>query len=327
MRESLLQHLKQVSPEEQSYREGNTQIIKELYANSGLGEVDKNCLLKQGNLVTVRAHSRFVNFPKHRHNFIEIMYVAEGSITHLIEGQELVMTKGDILLMNQQVEHSVRKASYDDIGINFIALPEFFEIPLKMLKKENVLAEFIVGTLRQKEKLAHYMLFHLQGVHAVENLMENMIESMIFDEQDEALQNQYSMGLVFLYLLEHLEHLSRKSTMNYKEMQLQTVLQYIQTDYKDANLTKIAEDLHQSVSVLSKKIKTETGYNFQELLQRRRFGQAVKFLVETDLPVEEIAVLVGYENLSYFYRQFQKRYHMTPRNYRIEHRGDAVIHI
>ena len=50
-------------------------------------------------------------------------------------------------------------------------------------------------------------------------------------------------------------------------------------------------------------------------------------LVESELPIEEIAVAVGYENQSYFYRQFKERYGMTPRKYRLEHKNDRTIRI
>lgn len=51
------------------------------------------------------------------------------------------------------------------------------------------------------------------------------------------------------------------------------------------------------------------------------------FLVESDLSIEEIVAAVGYENQSYFYRQFKERYGMTPRKYRLEHREDQRIRI
>ena len=39
-------------------------------------------------------------------------------------------------MLNQQVRHAIRRAEYEDIGINFIALPEFFEVPLSMLHED-----------------------------------------------------------------------------------------------------------------------------------------------------------------------------------------------
>lgn len=263
-----------------------------------------------------------MDFPEHRHNYVEIMYVVQGSITHVIEGKELVMQSGDVLMLNQYVAHSIKRAEYNDIGINFIALPEFFEIPLSMLNGKNVLAEFIIGALRQKNPVSHYMLFRLDNNLQIDNLMENMIESMFHEKNGSSgydIMNQYSMGLVFLYLLNHLEDLSHNSSMDYKETIVQAVLEYIDSDCRNANLTKIAEDTHQSVTVLSKLIKQRTGSNFQELLQQKRFSMAVKLLLDTDLSVEDIALDVGYENQSYFFRQFKSRYGMTPRKYRIEH--------
>ena len=58
---------------------------KQLYAKEQIGEIDRELLFKRGQLITVRPHSRFVDFPEHRHNYVEIMHVAQGSITHCIE--------------------------------------------------------------------------------------------------------------------------------------------------------------------------------------------------------------------------------------------------
>ena len=75
-------------------------------------------------------------------------------ITHIIGGKELTLHKGDVLMLNQQVRHAIRRAEYEDIGINFIALPEFFEVPLSMLHEKNVLAEFIAGAFGQKNPVS-----------------------------------------------------------------------------------------------------------------------------------------------------------------------------
>ena len=318
MKQKLLDELMKISEEEQKYLAGQGDIEKQLYAKEQIGEIDRELLLKRGQLITVRPHSRFVDFPEHRHNYVEIMYVAQGSITHFIEGTELVLHKGDVLMLNQQVVHSIKRADYQDIGINFIALPEFFEVPLSMLGGENVLARFVTSVFRQKDPVSHYLLFRLQENEQVENLMENMVESMLHGYANEDIINQYSMGIVFLYLLNHLENLSHNSSMDYKETVVQAVLGYINSDCKNASLMRIAEDTHQSITALSKLIKQKTGYNFKELLQRKRFQMAVHLLCDTKLSIEEIALDVGYENQSYFFRQFKERYGMTPHKYRKE---------
>ncbi len=315
MRKNLLDELKIPSLEEEKYLKGE-KIDKKLYTDFSLREVDKKHLLEEGKLITVRKHTRFVDFEKHRHNYVEMMYVVEGSIVHIIDDKRIELKKGDFLLLNQGISHSILRANYDDVGINFICLPEFFSIPLSMLQNKNILAEFIALTFRNNTE-PFYLLFRLKENKQIENLMENMIDSLVHNYPNEDIINQYTMGLVFLYLLNHLEDLSSNSSMNYKETIVEIVLEYISNNYKDANLTKIANETHQSVTVLSKLIKNKTGSTFLELLQEERFKHACKMLKNTSLSIEDIALSVGYENQSYFFRQFKKRLNMTPRQYRL----------
>lgn len=191
-----------------------------------------------------------------------------------------------------------------------------------MLRKKNVLADFLVNILRENHRTADYLFFQLEENRAIDNLVENMIETMLSKKEGVEILNQYSMGLVFLHLLDHVENLTTNSLRDAKDVMVQSILNYIDTHYKSANLTKIAGDLKQSVSVLSKMIKQRTGYTFQELLQQKRFEKASSWLIETDLSIEEIVIAVGYENQSYFYRQFKERYGMTPREYRIKHQNE-----
>ncbi len=319
MDQILLAGLEQITPEEQSYLNGQSQIDKSLYTHANDFEIDSGHFLKAHRLVTVRPHTRFMDFPEHKHNYVEIIYICKGSITHCIDGRELVLRQGDLLLLNQHVKHSVKKAGQGDIGINFIALPEFFDIPLEMLSERNVIADFLSSIFRSKEATPYYLLFQLEHHKQIENLIENMILSITDENGTEDILNQYSMGMIFLYLMNHLESLTESSSQSYKDIVVQATLKYIGSYYKEASLSKVAADLHMSVSNLSKIIKSQTGFTFQDHLMRKRFQKAVLFLSETDMSVEEIAGAVGYENYSFFFRQFKARYGMTPKQYRDSH--------
>lgn len=313
MRESLIRTIR----EKRWTRYGSND--KDIEENgSTIMFIDKSDFLKDGQLLAVFPHNRYSTTRLHCHNFIEIMYVCEGQITHCIGDKEIVMQKGDMLLMNQWVKHRIKATGPNDIGINFITLPEFFDIPSKMLRKNNVLADFLVNILRENHRTSDYLFFRLEENRAIDNLVENMIETMLNKDKDVEIINQYTMGLVFLHLLDHVENLTTNSIKDAKGVMVQSILNYIDTHYKTANLTKIAGDFKQSVSALSKMIKQRTGYTFQELLQQKRFEKASSLITETDLSIEEIVIAVGYENQSYFYRQFKERYKMTPREYRIQ---------
>lgn len=354
MDEWLMQKIQEITVEEQAYLDGRTQVEKNVYQYSGARtlsdgscqfEVDSQLFLKKGKLITVRHHSRFVEFPIHQHNYIEIMYVCMGEITHYIDGKELVMRQGDMLLMNQHVKHRIKRAGAGDIGINFIVLPEFFDIPFQMMRKQNVIADFLAGILRQNNPIPQYLNFRLQGKKEISNLMENMIASLVnenavseekhhpekngvlgrLDINNEDVINQYSMGLVFLYLINYIDTLSDNSSHSYEDIVVQSAMKYIDSHYRTASLGYIADDFQLSFPTVSRMIKKVTGFTFQQLLMRKRFQKAVMFLVETELPVEEIAANIGYENHSYFYRQFKARYGVTPNQYRKMHKNDEAI--
>lgn len=324
MNSEVLKQLSEITQEEQAFLDGKADVEKDLYTDSILFKIDSKKFLNRDMNITIRPHTRFVDFPMHGHNYIEIMYVCQGSITHIIEGKEMVLMPGDILFLNQHVRHAIRKADEGDIGINFIALPEFFDIAYFMLDKDNVLADFIINTLRKDESVPQYLRFCTAGNRCIENLMENIAVSLLQRSNNYNI-NQITMGLVFLHLLENMEMLGKDSSQSYQDVLVNTTLQYIERQYQNATLGELAEELGQSISALSRMIKRKTGCTFKELLQRQRFQRALGLLAETPLTISEIMAMVGYENSSYFYNQFEGRYHMSPKEYRIQHRGEGKI--
>ena len=68
--------------------------------------------------------------------------------------------------------------------------------------------------------------------------------------------------------------------------------------------------------IISRLIRRTTGKNYTELLQEKRLSQAAWLLRNTDRRVDEIARVVGYENVSYFHRLFAARFGCTPKKYR-----------
>ena len=150
MQQALLDHLRKITEEEQRILDGASEVDQGLYTSGKDFTVDSAKMLEEGKLIAVRTHTRFVHFPPHRHNFIEVLYVCEGSLTNIIGGKQVVIEAGELLFLNQFTRHEILPAGKNDIAINFMILPEFFDVAYTMAGSNNVLADFLVNVLRQR---------------------------------------------------------------------------------------------------------------------------------------------------------------------------------
>ena len=327
MQKDLMDRLRKISEEEQKILDGVHEVDKDLYTSGKDFTVDSGKMLKEGKLIDVRTHTRFIHFPAHRHNFIEVLYVCEGHLTNIIDGREVTVGKGELLFLNQFTTHEILPAGINDIAINFMVLPEFFDVAYSMAGKNNVLADFLVNMLRQDDERGEYLYFKVADVLQIQNLLENMIYSLVTGQGDQDRINQTTMGLIFLYLLDSVQYVEMRVPNQYENLVSMTVLDYIEQKYRTATLTELCGMLHLPMHLLSRMIKKNTGYNFKELLQRKRLGKAAELMCDTNLPVNDIIAAVGYENNSYFHRVFKERYHMTPRAFRVRYQNEETVRL
>ena len=327
MQQALLDHLRKITEEEQRILDGASEVDQGLYTSGKDFTVDSAKMLEEGKLIAVRTHTRFVHFPSHRHNFIEVLYVCEGSLTNIIGGKQVVIEAGELLFLNQFTRHEILPAGKNDIAINFMILPEFFDVAYTMAGSNNILADFLVHVLRQNEEKGEYLHFRVAEVLQIQNLLENMIYSLVTGRGDQNRINQTTMGLIFLYLLDSVQYAEMRVPNQYENMISMTTLDYIEQNYKTATLTELCVRLHLPMHVLSKMIKKNTGFNFKELLQRKRMNKAIELMCETELPISDIIAAVGYENGSYFHRVFREKYHVTPRAFREINRKRETVRL
>lgn len=327
MQQALLDRLREVTEEEQKLLDGAGEVDRALYTSGQEFTVDSAKMLEEGKLIAVRTHTRFVHFPLHRHNYIEVLYVCEGSLTNLIDGKQVVVKKGELLFLNQFTRHEILPAEADDIAINLMILPEFFDAAYSTAGHGSVLADFLVNVLRQDEERGEYLHFKVSGHLQIQNLLENMIYSLVTGKGDDDRINQTTMGLIFLYLMDSVQYVEMRVPNPYENMIFRTTQDYIEQKYRTATLTELCEMLHLPMHMLSRLIKKNTGFNFKELLQRKRLNKAVQLMCDTDLSISDIIAAVGYENNSYFHRVFKERFHMTPRDFRLKNRGKEIVRL
>ncbi len=314
MDERIMARLAVITAEESQLLSGRNGIDRTLYMNEESSNViSGQKLLEQGKLIAVRPHTRFVHFPPHTHDYVEIVYMCRGVTRHVVNDTAITLREGELLLMGQNTRQEILPAGERDIAVNFIVRPEFFSGTLDFLGSEDTpLREFIVACLCGSGTPA-YLHFRVADIKPVQNLVENLLWTLISDTPNRRSINQLTMGLLFVQLLNHTDKLTVGSA---EQDMIVRVLRYIEEHYADGSLTQIAQLLHYDIAWLSREIKRRTGKNYTELVQEKRLSQAAWLLRNTRRNVADIAVSVGYENLSYFHRIFARRFGTSPKGYR-----------
>mgnify|MGYP002794221648 CR=1 FL=1 len=325
MHEELLRELEKLTDEEKRILAGNTEIEKKDYcvdANRRF-TIDKDKVIKRGNMINVRANTRFVHFPKHNHNYVEMIYVCKGTVTNIINDEKICMKAGEIMMMNQQVYHELLPAEKEDIAVNIMFVPVFFDEVYNMMGDNRILADFVVSCLNGNRARGQYLYLQVSDVVQVQNLMENIVYSLVYHKNGgytgnrETKMIQATLGVLFMNLIQNWERIYGQKHESYESNLIRTVNNYIDCHYREGSLSELCSLTHNTMSGLSKMIKKATGSTFLELMQQKRFDKTTQLLEESSISIEEILHMVGYENSSYFYRKFYERKHMTPRKYRI----------
>ncbi len=318
MHKDLIDRLMPISDEEKTILQKRS-IQRDIYTTDKDFTIDSKKMLGGGQLISIRPHTRFIAFPRHKHNYIEIIYMCSGKTVHTINGNtEIVLKAGDLLFLNQHCFHEIQPAGENDIAVNFVILPEFFDVAFDMLATENAISNFIISSLKNEEKDATFLHFKVADVRPVQNLVENLVWGIMNKEENDIHISQLTMGLLFVQLLKHTDRLEDGEEGGSHRIIAMKAVKYIEENYRPASLSFLAGELGLSVSALSKIIKKYTGFTFKELLQVKRLSRATQLLSETSLPVTDIIYAVGYDNTSYFHRIFREKYGMTPFEYRKE---------
>lgn len=316
MDETLMKRLRAITPEEEEYRGGKKEINKEIYMDSASMVVDSKKLLNSGKLIQIRTHTRFVYFPKHTHNYVEMIYMVNGQTIHKINNDKVILKKGELLFLNQHATQEIDAAGENDIAVNFIILPEFFSQVLVMLgEEESPIHDFIIGCLKSKDTSVGYLHFKVSDILPIQNLVENLIWTITNEEESRRHVTQCTMGVLFLQLLNYADRITAGASHPEEDLMFR-VLHYIEDHYKDGELSALANELHYDLFWLSRMIKKTTGKTYTELIQTRRLNQASFLLLNTSMPVSDVGYAVGYDNLSYFHRIFKDRFGASPKQYR-----------
>ena len=191
-------------------------------------------------------------------------------------------------------------------GVQFVQIMKSQEltrhIPIILLSSKNSIESQIEG-LEEGADAYLNKPFHPRHLEAmIESLLHRNKALLEYNESVYAALEQYEGKFI---------HKEDKQLMLHI-----TKIIHEQIDNEALSLDFIASEVVLSKMQLYRKIKEITGQTPTEYIRSIRLKQAEKLLKTTNKTVQEIMFHCGFNNKAYFYREFSKKYHLTPKEYR-----------
>lgn len=94
---------------------------------------------------------------------------------------------------------------------------------------------------------------------------------------------------------------------------------------ENLNLDKISAYLYISKNYMSSIFSHKMGMPLKDYIIRQRMERARQMLLSSNLPIRDIAALVGYSSASHFSAEFRKTFHEKPSDYRRNRTGGSAF--
>lgn len=246
--------------------------------------------------VSVQRHST-KHYPQHWHNYFEIELVLSGYATHIYNGCEYSIEKGDLYLLTPVDFHGMdAKETVELINISF----DDAYLPPSMLSWLSApdIRKLYRLTIEEFERF--YMATQLLeyecscGGNCTMQLLEYLLSCFTRLNPESPEQNVE---------ITHLQGI--KKAISYIEMHFR----------EPVTLGQLAALSGYNQSYFSELFRKVTGQTYKERLRELRISYA-KMLLANGLPVSETCFASGFGSLSNFTAAFREKCGMSPKDYR-----------
>lgn len=242
---------------------------------------------------------------KHWHNSLEIIVPVVGSLNLWIDHEELILSPGDIYIVNSKVVHQ----------IYWIEDTKYYK---------GYCLQINYGFIKQCCKDIDNIFFkqpkNKETIEIIRKMIEQIIKAYEVHTNYVPLYIESNL-LMLLYVLCDKLAVRKKRIVNTKsdkyKKRITEIVDYMQLHYKEnISLDMIANHFDISSRYFTSIFKQQLGVTPKEYLTEYRLKQASIDLLETDSSATDIAYNHGFPNLNSFYVSFKREFGKTPNEYR-----------
>jgi AraC-like DNA-binding protein/mannose-6-phosphate isomerase-like protein (cupin superfamily) len=260
----------------------------------------------------------------HRHEYMQINYIYQGSGKHLVNHGEFTIVKGDIFIIPPYIPHCIIASPDSSIIIFELEFEPGF-VNQNFGNIENTrsffdfayIEPFLVHEGQVKPRL------NLNGKFQVE--IETMLDEALQEYKEQKSGYQLLIKALLLKLLvqvgrefvRDLENSESRPIYDRHRDAIFGALKFIEEHYdEELSVEDVAKKFILSQSYFSYLFKSITAKTFTEYLNRLRISKSLELLKNTDQKVLDICYQVGFNNVNHFNRIFRQQIGVSPLRFR-----------
>lgn len=265
-------------------------------------------------------------FGRHKHDFIEIVYISAGKGLHTIGDEQYNISKGDLFLIDYDIPHTMisdRDDAYSELTVyNCIFKPEFLDYSLINTNDFNDIADSLLFNtfFIERRGPAISLKLTIEQQSEIEEIYRKMHKEFFSKQKGYINILRSSLIEMLTMIFRYLESsgVQHTETGNKKTDIIGKAFDFLKQNFhsSELNINEVAVRTFLSRSYFSRLFKDVTGQNFSVYLQNLRISEACTLLKTTDKKVTEILSDVGFRDIKNFNRLFKKITGKTPGEYR-----------
>lgn len=252
----------------------------------------------------------------HYHDYYEISFITEGFGKRIVGDSIEEFQPGDLVFIGRNLPHvwipNKETLSPSSRSLEMV----FLQLPIETLKSEFL-------ALPELKHVANAIKLSERGIRITGdtlNLVSNiMLQLPYLDNFERFLQFFRLMDLIG-----QSNDLVPLASVNYKNLhfdtknkRILTIHEYLMKNYRESiDLKQIASLVNMAEGSLCRFYKSIVGITIFEYLNKIKVDFACKLLMDKTLTILDVAIDSGFNNLSFFNKQFKKVTGVAPLNYR-----------
>lgn len=272
------------------------------------------------NLIKVMCWSDDESVETHKHEFIEIAFIAYGSCTHIYRGCDVKLIPGDVLIIAPHEMHSY-KISAKTVIYNCLFYPKALKEDWNRLRNIKSIFDLLIVEPFYRLEPKQQEILHLAPSEStfLETLLKRMLEEQQKKRSDFELIQKSNLIILLCSLGRVWDKQFSESKLLYgiKRNVLAEALQFIENNTgSKLKVEEIAAKVYLSPNYFRKVFREVTGLTPIEYINRIRISNACILLKEKNMTISMVAEVVGINNLNYFSRLFKSLTGCSPSKFK-----------